>query len=82
MCCGAISRGERLSGYNKCCRIWAKVLEEVGQTVEEDKGSLVVLQNGVVAKTLGNHGMSGGYFRGAVESTDHNNEDNGKHTEA
>jgi len=50
VCGGAVTCGERLTGDDKCGRIWSKVLEEVGEAVEEDEGALGVRKDVVVAE--------------------------------
>ena len=40
MCGGAVTGGEGFSGDNERGRVWAKILKEVGEAVQEDKGVL------------------------------------------
>lgn len=37
--CTSVTRREHFTRYNKCGGVWAEVLEEVGQAVEENKGA-------------------------------------------
>ena len=50
--CGPIPRRERLPGDHKCRRVRSKVLEKIGEAVEEDKGVLAVAVDLVIPKAL------------------------------
>jgi hypothetical protein len=40
VCCRTVTGGEGFSGDDKRGRVWAKILKEVGEAVQEDKGVL------------------------------------------
>jgi hypothetical protein len=54
VCCGPVTGGEDLSRDNECRSVRAKVLEEVGQAVEEDEPLRVgvCLGQSIIAKAL------------------------------